>query len=93
MAKSVYINGRWMDGKDDWLEKSNPATCETSWSGQASSADQVTDAVAAARAVQTKWARRPQHDRTTILETYAEEVTKRADEIANAISIEMGKAA
>ena len=93
MAKSVYINGRWMDGKDDWFEKTNPATGETSWSGQASSADQVTDAVAAARAVQTKWARRPQHDRTTILETYAEEVKKRADEIANAISIDMGKTA
>ena len=93
MAKSVYINGRWMDGKDDWFEKTNPATGETSWSGQASSADQVTDAVAAARAVQPKWARRPQHDRTTILETYAEEVKKRADEIANAISIDMGKTA
>ena len=93
MAKSVYINGRWSDGTDDWFEKTNPATGDTSWDGQASSPDQVTDAVAAARQVQAEWARRPQHDRTTILEAYAEEVTKRADEIAAAISTDMGKTA
>lgn len=93
MAKSVYINGRWSDGTDDWFEKTNPATGETNWDGQASSPDQVTDAVAAARQAQAEWARRPQHDRTTILEAYAEEVTKRADEIAAAISTDMGKTA
>lgn len=93
MTNSVYINGRWSDGKDDWFEKTNPANGETSWSGGAGSAEQVTDAVAAARQAQTDWARRPQHDRTTILEAYAEEVKKRADAIATAISADMGKTA
>lgn len=93
MAKSAYINGRWADGKDDWFEKANPATGETSWDGQACSDDQVEDAVSAARKAQIDWARRPQHDRTTILERYAEEVTKRADAIAEAISRDMGKVA
>ena len=93
MAKSVYINGRWSDGKDDWFEKTNPATGETSWDGQASSADQVSEAVLAARQAQTDWARRPQHDRTTLLEAYAEEVQKRSDAIAEAISTDMGKTA
>jgi len=93
MAKSVYINGRWADGTDDWFEKTNPATGETSWDGQASSEAQVTDAVAAARKAQTDWARRPQHDRTTILEAYAEAVAKRSDQIASAISQDMGKTA
>lgn len=91
MAKSVYIDGRWSDGADDWFEKTNPATGETSWDGQAASGDQVTDAVASARKAQTDWARRPQHDRTTILEAYAEELKKRADAIADAISRDMGK--
>ena len=91
MAKSVYIDGRWSDGADDWFEKTNPATGETSWDGQAASGAQVTDAVASARKAQTDWARRPQHDRTTILETYAEELKKRADAIADAISRDMGK--
>lgn len=93
MAKSVYIDGRWMDGTDDWFEKLNPATGESAWDGQASSSDQVTDAVNSARRAQADWARRPQHDRTVILEAYAEEVTKRADRIAEAISQDMGKTA
>lgn len=93
MAKSVYINGHWAEGTDDWFEKTNPATGETSWDGQASSEAQVTDAVAAARKAQTDWARRPQHDRTTILEAYAEAVAKRSDQIASAISQDMGKTA
>ncbi|MEO1189464.1 MAG: aldehyde dehydrogenase family protein, partial [Pseudomonadota bacterium] len=93
MAKSAYINGHWFDGKGDWFEKTNPATGETSWDGQASSDDQVTEAVAAARKAQSAWARRPQHDRTTILEAYAEEIAKRSDAVAEAISRDMGKVA
>ena len=93
MAKSAFINGRWSDGKDDWFEKTDPATGETSWDGQASSPDQVTEAIAAARKAQSDWARRPQHDRTTILEAYAEEIAKRSDKIAAAISRDMGKVA
>lgn len=93
MAKSVYIRGRWTDGADDWFEKTNPATGESSWDGQAASAEQVADATRAAREAQTDWAQRPQHDRTTILERYAEEITKRSDEIAHAISSDMGKTA
>ena len=64
MAKSVYIDGRWSDGADDWFEKTNPATGETSWDGQSASGAQVTEAVASARKAQADWARRPQHDRT-----------------------------
>ncbi len=93
MAKSVYINGRWSEGADDWFEKTNPATGETSWDGQASSDEQVADATKAAREAQADWARRPQHDRTTILERYAEEISKRSDAIAAAISADMGKTA
>lgn len=93
MAKSVYINGRWSEGADDWFEKTNPATGETSWDGQASSDEQVADAAKAAREAQADWARRPQHDRTTILERYAEEISKRSDAIAAAISADMGKTA
>lgn len=93
MAKSVYINGRWSDGKDDWFEKTNPANGETNWDGQASSPEQVADATRAAREAQSDWARRPQHDRTTILERYAEALTKRSDAIAAAISGDMGKTA
>lgn len=93
MAKGAYINGQWSDGAGGWFEKTNPATGETSWEGLAASPDQVIEAVENARSAQVDWARRPQHDRTTILETYAEEIIKRSDKVANAISADMGKTA
>jgi len=91
MAKGVYIDGKWLDGAGQRFEKTNPANGSISWQGEAASAQQVSDAVAAARAAQTDWARRPQHDRTRILEEYAEEIGKRSDKIAEAISCDMGK--
>ncbi len=93
MAESVYIDGKWTIGEDDWFEKTNPANGETSWEGQAASAEQVNQATASAREAQAGWARLPQHDRTQVLERYAEELAKHSDEIAGAISKDMGKAA
>ena len=92
MAKSVYINGSWRDGHGDWFEKTCPATGETSWEGTASSPAQVGDAVEAARDAGHVWGRLPQGDRTQVMERYAEELGTRADDIAKAISTDMGKA-
>lgn len=91
MAKSVYIAGKWTDGLGDWFEKTNPATGETVWEGEAANAEQVSAAVSAARQAQNDWAYRPQHDRTRILEQYADEIGKRSEAIAEAISQDMGK--
>jgi succinylglutamic semialdehyde dehydrogenase len=91
MAKGAYINGRWSDGADGWFEKTNPATGETSWEGEAASGDQVNEAVMVAHKAQESWALAPQHDRTQVLERYAEEITKRSDAISDAISSDMGK--
>lgn len=91
MADGAYIDGNWQAGQGDWFEKTSPETGETSWSGEAASAAQVEAAFAAARRAQPIWAGLPQHDRTKVLETYAEELKKRADAIATAISSDMGK--
>ena len=91
MAKSVFIAGKWSDGAGEWFEKTDPATGETVWEGEAATSDQVNAAVSAAHAAQIDWAHLPQHDRTRILERYAEEIGNRADAIATAISRDMGK--
>ena len=91
MAKGAYIAGKWTAGDDDWFEKTCPATGETSWEGQAASPAQVNAAVENAREAGKAWRHMPHHDRTRILEAYAEEVGNRAGQIAGAISRDMGK--
>lgn len=91
MAQGVYISGVWQDGDSDWFEKTNPANGETSWQGNAASAAQVNAAISSAQAAKADWATCPQHDRTKILESYGEEIGKRTNEIAAAISRDMGK--
>ncbi|GAB5457580.1 MAG: succinylglutamate-semialdehyde dehydrogenase [Henriciella sp.] len=91
MAHGVYIDGKWQDGQGGWFEKISPETGKTSWEGEAATAAQVQLAFVAARRAQSDWGRLPQHDRTKILEAYAEELKKRSDAIASAISADMGK--
>ncbi len=92
MAKGVFIGGKWIDGDGSWFDKTDPATGDVSWEGAAATPAQVAEAVERAHVAQTDWARRPQHDRTRILEMYADELAARADAIAEAISRDMGKA-
>lgn len=90
--KHVYIDGRWQAGEGDEFSKSNPATGETSWKGRAASPTQVSTAIASARKSFESWRRRPQGERTAILEAYAAALAARKQELAAAISADMGKA-
>lgn len=92
MADGVYIDGRWRAGRGPVFSKSCPATGEKTWEGSSADGQDVADAVASARAAFRDWSRRPQAERTAILERYADEVGKRADAIAETISRDMGKA-
>ncbi|WOR15991.1 succinylglutamate-semialdehyde dehydrogenase [Hyphomonas sp. FCG-A18] len=91
MAKSVYVDGIWSDGGGEWFEKRDPATGDLAWEGEAATQGQVDSALTSAREAQKAWGRMPQHDRTQVLERYAEEIGARSDAIANAISRDMGK--
>lgn len=92
MTDGVYIDGRWRAGGGATFAKTCPATGETVWEGSSADGRDVMAAVASARAAFPAWARRPQAERTAILERYAEEIGKRAEAIAEVISREMGKA-
>ena len=88
----VYVNGTWAKGQGEPFSNLCPATGETVWTGHGATDEQVTEAVQAARAAFPAWARRPWAERIAILEKYAEALKSRTDQIAEAISRDMGKA-
>lgn len=69
----------------------NPATGDTVWTGPAASAADVDRAVAAARAAFPAWRDSPLEERTAILRAFAAQLTSAKDELARAISAEVGK--
>jgi succinylglutamic semialdehyde dehydrogenase len=87
----TFINGEWGFGDGAGFESLCPATGESVWQGHESSAAQVNDAIANARAAQPKWAATPLAERIAILERYAENLTANKETIAYAISRDMGK--
>lgn len=92
MTNDVYVDGAWQTGQGAAFESKCPATGEIVWAGHAAGAAQVKDAVQSARKAFQDWSRRPQNDRTNILEAYAIELGERSEQIALAISRDMGKA-
>ncbi|WP_298294480.1 aldehyde dehydrogenase family protein [uncultured Litoreibacter sp.] len=90
-AKNFYINGAWVSpAKANDLDVINPSTeevCETiSLGGQAD-----TDAaVSAARAAFDDWSQTDKGERIALLKTLSEVYNDRAEEMAQAISLEMG---
>lgn len=91
MGRGAFIAGQWRSGEGDWFEKTCPATGETSWQGQASSVDQVSQAVDAAREAFLPWRRTALSDRIAIIESYAAALDAKSEEMATAISKDMGK--
>ncbi|MAN45013.1 MAG: succinylglutamate-semialdehyde dehydrogenase [Alphaproteobacteria bacterium] len=92
MADAVYISGKWSEGNGSLIKNHCPATGEVVWEGASATEEQVVNAVQSASAAFKDWSRRPQSDRTAILEAYALEIEKRSDAIAKTVSRDMGKA-
>ena len=90
-TKSFYIDGRWVDPiVPRQLDVINPAD-ETVFSEiSLGSEDDVDRAVAAARAAFPSWCSRSHAERLNKLKKLADIYAKRSDEIAEAISTEMG---
>ncbi|HBJ41512.1 MULTISPECIES: succinylglutamate-semialdehyde dehydrogenase [unclassified Hyphomonas] len=92
MNDAVWIDGSWRRGSGDVFQNYCPATGDVAWEGASATAGDVHDAVESARRAFHGWSRMPQSERTAILEAYADEIGKRTDAIAEAISKDMGKA-
>lgn len=92
MRTENFIGGEWREGAGERFSSHDPASGDKVWEGRAASADDVAEAMAAARLAFPAWSRRPVEERIAIARAFGKELEKRADEIARTISREMGKA-
>ena len=86
-----FINGLWLAGSGEAMSKSNPATGEQIWQGNAAGSEQVNAAVAAARAAFKAWARRPLDERIAVARRFGELLTANKAALAEIIAKETGK--
>jgi succinylglutamic semialdehyde dehydrogenase len=89
--KSVFGHGAWRAGRGAELRTINPADGTVTFAAASAAADDVTDAVAAARAAFPAWARRPLQDRIALTEAYAKIIAAKGETLARVISEDMGK--
>lgn len=92
MKTELYIDGAWRAGAGELFSSHDPASGDKVWEGRAATADDVAEAMAAARLAFATWSRRPVEERVAIVRAFAKVIEKRSDEIARTISREMGKA-
>ncbi|WP_417419990.1 succinylglutamate-semialdehyde dehydrogenase [Halomonas sp.] len=85
------INGVWMDGAAESLNKYDPVSGELLWQGGAASRTQVESAVKAARNAFPDWAKLPFSERQALAERFADVVKSRSEVLATAIASETGK--
>jgi succinylglutamic semialdehyde dehydrogenase len=86
-----FIAGNWGAGTGESFSSLNPVSQESLWSGRAASAEQVTAAVAAARAAFPDWAQRSLEQRVALLEAFTVSLQAHAEELARCIGAETGK--
>jgi succinylglutamic semialdehyde dehydrogenase len=86
-----YINGIWRKGSGEHFVSLNPANGEVIWQGSAADASDVAEAVADARAAFPAWAALPVAARMGVIERFGKEVESIRDDLAVAVSREMGK--
>jgi succinylglutamic semialdehyde dehydrogenase len=92
MRTELYIDGAWRAGAGERFSSHDPATGDKVWEGRAATADDVSEAMAAARLAFPAWSRRPVEERVAIVRKFGEIIKRRGEEIAQTISREMGKA-
>lgn len=91
MSFDVYINGKWDKGEGAYFNNICPSSGDIVWEGHAATQSQVERAMTSARDALTSWKALSQAKRNDILIAYAKALTLRKDDIARAISRDMGK--
>lgn len=92
MRAELYVDGRWQRGGGEAFASYDPASGDKVWEGCAATADDVAEAMAAARLAFPSWARRPLDERIAIVRAFARAIEARTDKLVRMISREMGKA-
>ncbi|MDP1736552.1 MAG: succinylglutamate-semialdehyde dehydrogenase [Caulobacter sp.] len=92
MSRGLYINGVWSSGHGPALTSIDPATGQPVWQAATATPDDVTAAVAAARAAFQDWSDQPRQERIAAMRRYKAALDARKDAFAEALSRETGKA-
>ncbi|MFY8282896.1 succinylglutamate-semialdehyde dehydrogenase [Pseudoalteromonas sp. SSMSWG5] len=85
------IDNQWQVGLGHDFSSINPSNGEVVWQGKTATAEQVADAIKAARNAQLGWADMSLEDRIVILENFAAELKENSEEFATIIARETGK--
>lgn len=86
-----WINGQWLSGQGESLQKHNPVNGDLLWEGVAADAKQVEQVCLAARAAFPAWAKRPFAERQAIVEKFATLLEANKEALTVTISQETGK--
>lgn len=85
------IDNQWQAGLGHDFSSINPSNGEVVWQGKTATAEQVADAIKAARSAQLGWADMTIEERIVILENFAAELKEHSEEFAKIIARETGK--
>ena len=91
MSDNLFINGQWLAGQGNLFQSLNPADGSVIWQGNAATAEQVDNAVKAARVAFESWANLSVEDRIAQVRRYAEQLDANREELAETIAFETGK--
>src|ERR1700761_5917954 len=86
----VYLGGKWVE-TGDAIQVTNPATGGAFAQVAAVNRDQVRTALETAQAASSPWREITAKERGVLLHCVADEINRRADEIAHTITLENGK--
>lgn len=85
------INNQWLAGFGPAFDSVNPANNDILWQGHAANAQQVDDAVIAARSAFPDWSLTSYQERLTKIKAFQTQLHAKAEQIALAIAQETGK--
>jgi succinate-semialdehyde dehydrogenase / glutarate-semialdehyde dehydrogenase len=91
MDKLLYINGEWTKAELPKIVVKNPATGEVVGTVPNGGKDETKLAIEAADAAFKIWSQHTVYDRSSVLERFYELILENEDEIANVLTLEMGK--
>lgn len=86
-----FIDGQWIAGTGEQMNSVDPAKNLTVWQGNSASAEQVDQAIVAARNAFITWSLLTFEDRLTIVKRFAELMGEHKTEFAEIIAQETGK--
>ncbi|UZE97013.1 succinylglutamate-semialdehyde dehydrogenase [Alkalimarinus alittae] len=87
----LYINGLWKEGLGAVLDSLCPVTQQSVWQGNSANADDVNNAISAARHAFSSWKKKSIEDRKNIVRRFAQLLGENKEHFAQCIGKETGK--